>query len=93
MSEYVFPWSKLKPGLKLQADGGFTCLAPGEIVEVRKDEKTRDLYVNCAGPEYDRLDGDDISKAPRTHTHWLEGQRNFNGDELEDTCVGFRIVE
>lgn len=43
-------WSKLedlKPGDKLKADGGFTCLKEGDIREVKLHE-CGSLYVDCA---------------------------------------------
>lgn len=46
--------AEVGPGTRLVADGGFTCLNDGAVVEVRSDDKG--LYVPCAhGKHY--LDG------------------------------------
>jgi hypothetical protein len=45
----------LKEGDKLVADGGFTCLNEGQIVEVKKDA-AGELYVPCRSGRH-ALDG------------------------------------
>ena len=47
--------SEIKPGDKLIADGGFTCLDEDEVVEVAKDEEGF-LYVPCRDGQH-HLDG------------------------------------
>lgn len=47
------PWAKLseiKPGDKLQADGGFTCI-PEEAIQVVKSGPDG-LYVNCVSEKH-----------------------------------------
>lgn len=60
--------AEIKAGDKLVADGGFPCLAEGEICDVQQDEDG--LYVICEGP-----DGEE----PGTH-HYLDGQEGENGE-------------
>lgn len=43
--QYLIPIAEVKVGDKLVADGGFTCLKEGEVVEVKKDGLG--LYVDC----------------------------------------------
>jgi len=51
---YLAPIRTAPKGAELIADGGFTCLADGDVCKVRKDE--HGLYVACAeGKHY--LDG------------------------------------
>lgn len=71
----------LKPGDKLVADGGFTCLYEGEVVTVQKDG-SGELFVMCAGEK----PGQDYGKpqtTKRTGQHGLDGQCGENGE-----CVG-----
>lgn len=55
--------SDLKPGMKLEADGNFTCLDEGEIVEVKVGVQGK-LYVPCHNVE----DEEGVTQ------HYLEGQ-------------------
>ncbi len=78
-------WPKLadlKPGDRLVADGGFTCLADGEVVTVEADAKG-ELFVRCAGPD----EGDNADAAygkpstpKRGCEHGLDGQENEAGE-------------
>lgn len=53
----------VKPGTRLIADAGFTCLLHGEVCEVREDGD-RGLYVGCIqGRHY--LDGGQLDDADR----------------------------
>lgn len=44
--QYVIPITEVKVGDKLVADGGFTCIKEGQVVEVKKNA-TDGLYVDC----------------------------------------------
>lgn len=75
--------SELKPGDKVQCDGGFTCLHLGDIKEVKVDKLG--FYIEC-----DDLDGYEylnplqklVSKFFHQH-HYLDGQvTDFDGDHL-----------
>lgn len=79
---YLAPIHTAVEGAELIADGGFTCLADGEVCRVRKDD--HGLYVPCAGSH----EGEDYGKpatADRTEKHYLDGQ--LDDDELN--YVGF----
>ena len=40
-------YDDVKPGMKLRADSGFTCLKEGDIRTVKSD-RHGDLYIECA---------------------------------------------
>lgn len=72
------PWAKLsqlKLGDKLRADGGFTCIDEGAVLEIRADDDG-ELYVDCRGSE----DATDCGPG----LHYLDGQAD-DGEHL----VGF----
>lgn len=77
--------SDLKPGDKLVADGGFTCLREGEVVMVRADEKG-DLFVLCCAHD-DGDFGKPVSDE-RMEQHFLIGQEGEDGE-----CVGLFRAE
>ena len=55
MRENSLLMSEIKPGDKLIADAGFTCLSEDEVVEVKADAKG-ELYIPCEEGEH-YLDG------------------------------------
>jgi hypothetical protein len=71
--------AELKPGNKLVADGGFTCLREGEVVTVEQDADG--LFVRCCAHD-DGDYGKPVSDA-RDEKHYLDGQAGDN-----DECVG-----
>lgn len=75
---YEIPFSSLRPGLKLQADGGFTCLKAGEIVTVEE----------ASDPQYPE---DGFCIRCREGEHNLCGQIDYRRDRT--TIVGFIIAE
>lgn len=70
--------SELKPGDKLIADGGFTCMRDGAI-KVVLAEPNGELYVFCDGP-----DGEGGLEEGKCH-HNLKGQIS---QENHDSLVG-----
>jgi hypothetical protein len=70
----------LKPGDRIVADGGFTCIIPAQVCTVEQDEEAR-LFVPCFGPECDeplRATGKQECR------HYLDGQCDD-----DETCIGF----
>ena len=66
--------SEVRAGDKLVADGGFTCIATGAILDVHADADGA-LWVPCNGS------GDD------THKHYLLGQLGADGELIGLTPV------
>jgi hypothetical protein len=58
-----------KPGLRIQVDGGFTCIGDGEFRELKADTQG-DLYFECNGPEGECEPG----------PHILDGQEADEGE-------------
>lgn len=74
----------LKPGDKLVADGGFTCLKAGEVVTVEKDGDG--LFVRCCA--HDDGDYGHPVNDSRNEQHYLDGQEGEGGE-----CVGLFRAE
>lgn len=67
-------WAKLSelvPGRKLIADGGFTCIKDGAVLEVMRDQ-SGELYVPCSEGHHN-LEGQ-FSEIDHNHLvgFWLE---------------------
>lgn len=56
----------VKPGDRLRADGGFTCIPDGAVRTVSRDA-AGELFIRCKGPDGEGKCG---------HRHHLEGQRD-----------------
>lgn len=65
--------NEVQAGVKLVADGGFTCIAEGAILTVQADDKG-ELFVPCAGA------ADDDAADEAAHRHYIDGQLD-DGDE------------
>jgi hypothetical protein len=73
--------NEIKIGLKLEADGGFTCIREGTILTVDHDDDG--FFVNCGGPDYS-TGGNGTKDKPQIERHYLSGQL----DDLEEVYIG-----
>ena len=69
---YVVPVSKVKRGMYLKADGGFTCLDEGEIVQVRRDP-AGEFFIDCCNT---RGEIDVSARSGCKQDHYLDGQEH-----------------
>ena len=72
--------SELKPGDKVEVDGGFTCLRRGEVCEVHANPDGK-LFIFCSG--HGDFSRNRCRIKDRSQTHGLNGQ----ADDGEN-CVG-----
>ena len=79
--------NEVKVGTKLRADGGFTCIPEGVILEVQADAEGS-LWVPCNGAEDFPEPGDVIPAA--CDSHHLCGQLGMHEDD-QDHYVGFYL--
>lgn len=79
------PVDAVRPGTRLIADGGFTCLKEGEIVTVEA-ESDGEMFVRCCASD----DGDygKPAKDAREDHHGLDGQLDADGKNY----VGFWLA-
>jgi hypothetical protein len=87
----------LTPGMRLIADGGFTCLNEGEVVTVEKDDEGQ-LFVRCSRPhpanspmrdQPHYLDDNELSGF---HTFFEKGDRIMKRKtDRKDRFSGWRV--
>lgn len=76
--------SKLRPGDKVEADDGFTCIKAGAILEIQSG-LDGELYVFCSGADDDE---GAIVGPVQMGEHYLDGQLMDDDDHL----IGFYKV-
>lgn len=96
-------YSSLRAGDKLQADAGFTCVKPGEVLEIK--ERNGGLYVECEDGDHfldGQLDFDDqetlvgLTIVPEftfkhTHSHTMLGAQREEVT-LENTFIDRKLT-